>query len=229
MPIDIDRLNFDPHDPVGNLIKLDQQIRPTESFQKGYQNDNLGPFVDYCDLFAYFAENYGTPEDAAYFVSLAQQQERDPNRLVNTFDAITAFVERKKLDYVMGRHKGAKLDAAWKVRIHHYITLIREIITSSNATPNRQAELLAKLDGLASAVDQDRNIVDRSIAVFVSLCTGISEGAKQLQPAVRLIQSITGSVSRLSAEAPTRALPPPDEVALPEPDAATSDLQNGGQ
>ena len=107
---------------------------------------------------------------------------------------MTRYVDEKKLDYLMA--SGPKLTDAWKVNIHHRLNLIRKIINESGVNESRKSDLLSKVNALATAVDQDRDVLQRSIGAMVAICEGIADGCTALRRGVRLLEDVTGALSK---------------------------------
>ena len=78
---------------------------------------------------------------------------------------------------------------------------------------------MAKLNAFDAEVERDRTRLQALSAIFIELCTAMSAGATALQPAVRLLEKMTGALARLSGVS-MPALPPPADYGMIDPPPA---------
>lgn len=118
------------------------------------------------------------------------------------------------------RRDFVSLDENWRARATTYLSHIRDSINAAQVEKLHRESILSKLNTLQAEIDRSRARIHSFSEVFLELTSSISEGAKKLEPAVKLIERISGAVyglQRRELQAPERSLPSPDRLGLPEP------------
>lgn len=122
------------------------------------------------------------------------------------------------------------LDDSWRTRATTYVTHIREAVNKATDLPEglRQS-ILNRLNELQNEIDRQRTRVSAAVAILVELCTGIGAGAKHLEPAVKLVERLTGAFNGLRKDSQEssgpKQIPPPDQLGLPN----YSNEENGSE
>jgi hypothetical protein len=110
-----------------------------------------------------------------------------------------------------------KLDVSWKEKVSSYIVNIRKHVQDAEIEEGLRERILKKLGDLQLEIDRNRTRVSAASDVLVTMTEAIGKSAENLRPAVRLLERITGSLSRLKraeADNDQPRLPPPDEYGL---------------
>ncbi len=82
------------------------------------------------------------------------------------------------------------LDTATKIKIHHFINQIKNSIEQTDLEEHKKNALYEKLNSFANEVDRSRTGWQSGMAVYVSVCQYIGEGAKKLEPVREWFDSI---------------------------------------
>ena len=215
----LSELDFPSDDPVGLLLALDAMMRPDI---QSVTNFNQAKLVEhYIDIIIHYCNKQDVKFDFDVASWRVNYPGMDDEQLTEVFFLIKKSIDKLKIDQLINASKGAEnessiqLTADWRTRIHHYMELIRKIVEDAGLSTARRESILGTLNILAGEVDKERTSIKWFTDSWTELAAGISEGCKELRPAVRLLEKIVGSLRRVQ-DAPL-ALPPPDDIALPEP------------
>lgn len=219
---DLSELEFPSDDPVGLLLALDAKMRPDIDFVRDF--GEAKSVEHYIDLIIHYCNRQDIKIDFEFDLWRAlsiSEVDADYGKLTLSFFNFKKSIDRLKIEKLINTSKGAenepsiRLTADWRTRIHNYIELIRKIVDDAGLSTARRESVLGTLNTLSGEVNKERTPIRRFTDSWTELAAGISEGCKELRPAVRLMEKIVGSMRRLQ-DAPL-ALPPPDDIALPEP------------
>lgn len=117
-------------------------------------------------------------------------------------------------------HEGTVgLEDIERSKIHHFIQQIRTVIEGADLPDDKRDALLEKLNKFAAEVDRKRTKLQAAMAVVIAVCDGIGQGFEKLEPARKMIDSISVLLGRAKAneERADRRLPPPSERQKIEP------------
>lgn len=116
-----------------------------------------------------------------------------------------------------------RLDEGYKEQIRGYIHQIRKILDDTDLPPSRKQEIITRLNQLSEEIEKEYTRLDRLGELWLSATRSIGEGAKNLEPAVRLIERLRKVFSAAQEEgeqrllsdgtARTELLPPADTEA----------------
>lgn len=114
------------------------------------------------------------------------------------------------------------LDDDWRTKVTTFISHIRENVKKADIKENLREAIMEKLSDLQKEVDRNRTSFDASIEVFLALTAAAAKGVKNLEPGIKLIGKVIGSLSELGRavtgqEAQPR-LPSPEVLGLSSPD-----------
>ena len=118
------------------------------------------------------------------------------------------------------RKESVGLDNNAKIKIHHYIDQIREIIDGSGIPEEKKESLYETLHNFALEVDKGRTALNAGMAVFIAICAGIGQGFEKLEPARRwidLIATLLGKAKELEDSARPRLPSPTEQKRLQAP------------
>ncbi|PCI32363.1 MAG: hypothetical protein COB54_07650 [Alphaproteobacteria bacterium] len=137
------------------------------------------------------------------------------DQFFNTLDAET-FHERN-----ISGVRTVVLDNNWRERIRSYIQHIRTEIDGAEMEPRMKESIIGKLNQFSADIERGRTRLDSCIDVFLRLTAAAGQGARNLRPALKLIQNCSGGMENLFDEqqqAGTAApkLPSPDSFGLIE-------------
>lgn len=133
------------------------------------------------------------------------------------------------------RQNTVGLDGNTKAKIHHHIAQIRTAIENAGLPEPKRDTLYDKLNGFALEVDKNRTNLQAGMAMYISVCDGIGQGFKKLEPVRKTIDSIAALLGRAKEveDSLRPTLPRPEErrqleaprarLAPPEPKAGNLD------
>lgn len=106
-----------------------------------------------------------------------------------------------------------------RTKIHHFIQQIRTVIENANLPADKRDSLFDKLNKFAAEVDRKRTKLQAAMAVVIAVCDGIGQGFEKLEPAQKMIHSISVLLGRAKAneERADKRLPSPTERKRIEP------------
>lgn len=117
------------------------------------------------------------------------------------------------------------LDGNWKGKISSYVEVMRGIVRQATMRESNRERIFKALDALQREVDRNRTRPQAWAEVWLTVTEAMGQGAKNLEPLVRVLERGAGAVSRLhtgltAGHIPPR-LPPPerlgmDDIAPPE-------------
>jgi hypothetical protein len=91
------------------------------------------------------------------------------------------------------------LDQPTKAKIRHFIELIKDTIEKAQLTVDKADTLYRKLNDFAVEVDKTRTLLQSGMAAFIAVCDAIGQGAEKLEPARKMIDSISTLMGRAKA------------------------------
>jgi hypothetical protein len=117
-------------------------------------------------------------------------------------------------------HEGTVgLEDIERTKIHHFIQQIRIVIENADIPDDKRDALFDKLNKFAAEVDRKRTKLQTAMAVIIAICDGIGQGFEKLEPAQKMINSISVLLGRAkeNEERADKRLPPPTERKRIEP------------
>lgn len=114
--------------------------------------------------------------------------------------------------------KQIRLDSGYKEQIRGFIDQIRRILDTVDLPPGRKQEIISKINQLSDEIEKEYSRLDRLGDLWLSLTRSLGEGAKNLEPAVRLVERVRkvfsaaqedGEQKLLTDATAKRELPPP--------------------
>lgn len=118
------------------------------------------------------------------------------------------------------RKEFVDLDESWKQKVSSFISRIRQHVEAADVEEGLRERIFTKLSQLQNEVDRNRTRVASASEALITMTEAVGQSAKNLKPAVSLMERVTGSLSKLwrtHQEAQDKPqLPAPDELGLPE-------------
>ncbi|NNF23805.1 MAG: hypothetical protein HKN63_03225 [Rhodobacteraceae bacterium] len=114
------------------------------------------------------------------------------------------------------REASVQLDKDWKVKASTLVSHIRDIVAKAEMEEGLREPIMRSLNQLQSEIDRNRTRLDLVSAAWLQLTSAIGNGAKNLEPAVKLVERLSkalGKAKRHEIEAEQHPqLPPPDDL-----------------
>ncbi|WP_147274889.1 hypothetical protein [Ferruginivarius sediminum] len=118
------------------------------------------------------------------------------------------------------RNQFVSLDESWKQKVSSYIANIRKHVDAAEVDEALKERIFAKLNQLQNEVDRNRTRVASASEALTTMTEAVGQSAKNLRPAVALMERVTGSISKLWRTGEEREkqpqLPAPQELGLPD-------------
>ena len=218
-----DLLDIATEDPIEAIIAIDQRIRPAPNLQIASMDD-VEIINRYHAILRYACLIFGVEFDI-------DPREADANGISEAqklLYLIKTEIDKRKIDRVHAKFQSStsiSLDDNWREKIYSYISHVRVIVTKAQICEQIRELIMNKLHALDAEVDRTKTRIEKITDVLVELCKGVSAGANELKPAVALFERVVGAIANIwpPAEPTNPALPPPDTLGLPSPDAHNKD------
>lgn len=162
---------------------------------------------------------------------LQRQDAKDIEKLTASVFLLEDFIQKIKANNVFELEPALSentvvLDDEWRTKISSYVAHIRKIVMGAEIEDGMRDAISKRLNALQEEVDRSRTRLEAATAVWLKLTEAIGAGAENLEPAVKLLQRVSGAISRLSMqqhlEAQQLRLPAPDTLGLNGPDDSDS-------
>jgi len=115
------------------------------------------------------------------------------------------------------------LSPDFRQEIHSQINTIRKIVVVAEISDRKRDAILAKLNALASEVDQSKTGFENALSIFLDLSEAVERGHERMSPALNRIERIIKMIAG-QREDDTPALPAPDnQRRLPAPEKRPED------
>jgi hypothetical protein len=203
---------------------LDDQIE--EILNKTSEEHNPSwVYVEYINIALESAETLGINDFTFYKVPAYK----------DAFETYTKFNLEK--DRYIVRHNikkyrnrkqfSVEFDSSTKVKIHHYVAQIRNIIAECDLTERKKNSLYAKINAFAADVDRARTRFDSAMSMLIDLADVARHGTEAVQPLTDFVNSITALFGAAkSSEPDATQLPKPEELKRIEGPKPTEVDQN---
>lgn len=114
------------------------------------------------------------------------------------------------------REASVQLDRDWKARSTTLVTHIREIVANAELNEALREPIMRSLNQLQSEIDRNRTRLEVVANTWLQLTSAIGSGAKNLEPAVKLVEKLSKALGKakhheIEAEKHPQ-LPPPDDL-----------------
>ena len=138
-----------------------------------------------------------------------------------------ARIHARNFDEIEGEtnNEWCKLNGDWQSRVSSYISYIRTAVNNALISERLRERILARLNTLQEEVDRNRTRLASITETWLAVTEAIAKGAKNLEPAVRLLGKIGGAFSsvrtaRLEDDEPP-LLPAPESLGMSYPENST--------
>lgn len=201
-------IEIDSDDPLEIVIEIDRRIRP--NFLSVDDTSEAEAVETYYVTIKHACDSFGIPFGVA-----PMEQPSSFSDFRQLFADTKVAMDRKYVDLLSARKgTGIVLDETWRAKIHAYLAIIRGIVDRAAIDPALKDSVLARLNALGAEVDRTRTRVQKFGDVLIGLCGAVGAGAKELEPAVKLLERVAGALERLHPKPVTLALPAPETLGL---------------
>jgi hypothetical protein len=121
------------------------------------------------------------------------------------------------------------LDLDFKAQIGAHLTAIRKIVGEADISAGKRDAIFKRINNLQDEVDRDRTRTEAAFALLLDITSAISNGAKNLDPALERVERIIKVLAKakdenemktLTSPKPPKRIAPP--TASPEPSGSQS-------
>ncbi|MEG6508527.1 hypothetical protein V6C03_06045 [Methyloligella sp. 2.7D] len=114
--------------------------------------------------------------------------------------------------------KFVSLDEDWRDKASSYIAHIRKVVQNADVEERLREAILKRLNDLQREIGRNRAKLDAVVDALLVVTEAVGKGAKNLEPAVKLLEKLAGALSglRRSEQDAKPQLPPPDALGLPD-------------
>ena len=126
--------------------------------------------------------------------------------------------------------KSVALDAATKEKISHWLKQMRKSVQQADVSVEKKDRLFGLIDQLQAEVDHERTPVQAVGELWVTICTYMGEGVKNLEPVARFVERVGGALGLAKQEEDALPKLPPlrDRQRLEPPQNAASKKDKNG-
>jgi len=103
------------------------------------------------------------------------------------------------------------LSLDFKTQIGGHLTAIRKIVAEAEVSENKRDAIIRRINNLQMEVDRDRTRTEAAMALLLDVTSAISNGAKNLDPAIDRIERIVKVLAKAKDENEMKALTAPQE------------------
>jgi len=211
-----------PEDPELAFVEFERIVRARlyEEEQKGARDEYYNPDsqrLEYINKVVAAARAYDIAALAQWQVPSVRDNVSDA--YVQFTSDVDHFTTQIRIRHApRNRQNSVGLDGNTKVKIHYYIEQIRAAIEHADLPEPKRDSLYTKLNRFALEVDKNRTNLQAGMAFYISVCDGIGQGFKKLEPARKFIDSIGTLLGRAKEveDSFRPTLPRPDERRLLE-------------
>ena len=97
----------------------------------------------------------------------------------------------------------------YKQEIHHLLNRVRKVVHASDLEQPKKDAIQKKINELNDEVDQSTTKFGRYKAVWLEVTEAVGEGAKNLEPAVKILERVGSIFGKARAETDPAQLPSP--------------------
>jgi hypothetical protein len=203
-----------PEDPIEAFVELEALVRVR------LQNDlNRAPEDAAGVYFHPYYHNYMSavlPAAQYYRIAALAAWERPEKPGYETYTRFMDDVDYCITDLKFAlasrlQRRSVALDAPTKKKLRHWLDQIRETVDLLD-DPAKKDRLYSCINALQQEIDRDRTKFEAVGDLFILACQYVAEGAKQLEPAVKLIERVGAAIGiAKQTEDTQRRLPPPQK------------------
>lgn len=118
------------------------------------------------------------------------------------------------------KHQFVDIDENWRTKVSTYVTHIREAVRVAEVEDKLRDAIMGRLNDLQHQIDRSRTSLDVVSDVFLAVTEALGKGAKNLEPAVKLVERIAGALTGLrrsqNENSTPKQLPAPETLGLPD-------------
>lgn len=129
----------------------------------------------------------------------------DQNIVLDRLFCVQHFMQQFRARHIKeidGTLKSAiiKLDESWRSRVTSYVSRIRDIVRDAKIKDNLRQAIFDRLINLEREVERNQTRLESVLQAGLSITRAVGQGAKDLEPAVRLYNRMSGSLGGLQVE-----------------------------
>ncbi|WP_162487947.1 hypothetical protein [Azospirillum lipoferum] len=215
-----DELGQVSEDVVGGLIDLIQLLERKYTDLGSWQGETSAIVIEYLSGYVShhsgvfrteIPDEYGARQCSWFVESLKNEVKGKLAR-----EQIGMALARK------GRGDNVNLPPTYKEQIRDLVSRIKLIIDDAAIPPDRHDDIMAKLNAFAAEIEKNQTNLEKLGKLWLSLTRHAGEGAKNLEPAVRLIERVRkmiGGVQDEQEAAEAAAITQDIRKRLPPPSA----------
>ncbi len=116
---------------------------------------------------------------------------------------------RTKMAFFAKPGEMVSLSDDYKQEIHHLLNRVRKVVHASDLEQPKKDAIQKKINELNDEVDQSTTKLGRYKAVWLEVTEAVGEGAKNLEPAVKILERVGSIFGKARAETDPAQLPSP--------------------
>jgi hypothetical protein len=114
----------------------------------------------------------------------------------------------------------AWLSESWRTRARSYLASIKQLVQENVAQEALKERIFSRIAILEQDLERNRTRLQSVSELWLGVTESVARGAKNLEPAVKLLEKLGGALSAARSEqeehAPQKMLPAPEKLGLEE-------------
>lgn len=110
------------------------------------------------------------------------------------FRAEATVVSHRLLLRYGTNNKSVALDAATKKILSHRLSKLRELVQKADVSQEKKDRLFVLIDNLQTEIDRERTPIQAAGELWMTVCTYIGNGFKEIQPVADFVQQIGSAI-----------------------------------
>lgn len=226
-PMTLDELRRLSEDPDERFVQIEATVRARcESEMRDPEGTSLEALRAYVSEVHAAAEVCGIADVSS--CALPAIGCRVEQSYLDFMEEVGRCTARLRMRIGLKREFSVALDEATKTKLRHLISSIKTAVHDAAATTERKEALYACIQRLEDEIERERTRMAIIGDAFFRVCAGLSEGAKLLEPTVRLIERIGAALGTAIVRADDQQrLPPPATRKRIEPPKSSRTSKKG--
>jgi hypothetical protein len=148
-------------------------------------------------------------------------------RFIKTVDYYVVEFQHEHLRGGRGNVAAISFSLDYKEEIGRLLDRVRKVVNQAELADDKKDAIHAKIAALQLEIDRSTTRFDALLSRWLDLTNAVGEAAKNLEPAVKMLERIMRIFGQAKADHDQRQLPPPEEKKqLPSPKADWNDLDD---
>jgi hypothetical protein len=197
--------NLDGLEPEHKFCVIERiQRQRLVDAERDSDHNNPPIFDDYDYMVAVLAaaEEYGIDELVDY--NLPWRGDQNYDQRCRMFRAQATRLSHRFLLRYGTKNKTVALDTATKKKISHWLSKVRELIQNAEIAAEKKDRLFALVDDLQAEVNRERTPVRAAGDLWMTVCTYVGKGFKELEPVAQFVQQIGSAIGIANDSEATR-------------------------